>query len=136
MSATPHITVLLQEAVEGLAIKPDGIYVDGTFGRGGHSRLVLASLGPQGRLIAFDRDPVAVAAGQAVDDPRFELVHAPFSDFAEALAERGVTQVDGVLLDLGVSCFMAQQRSVLMRRVAWRFRRGIGTRWSSSPRTS
>jgi 16S rRNA (cytosine1402-N4)-methyltransferase len=103
VSATPHITVLLQEAVEGLAIKPDGIYVDGTFGRGGHSRLVLASLGPQGRLIAFDRDPVAVAAGQAVDDPRFELVHAPFSDFAEALAERGVTQVDGVLLDLGVS---------------------------------
>lgn len=103
MSATPHITVLLQEAVEGLAIKPDGIYVDGTFGRGGHSRLVLAQLGPQGRLIAFDRDPVAVAAGQAIDDPRFELVHAPFSDFAEALAERGVTQVDGVLLDLGVS---------------------------------
>ncbi len=103
MSATPHITVLLQEAVEGLAIKPDGIYVDGTFGRGGHSRLVLAQLGPQGRLIAFDRDPVAVAAGQAIGDPRFELVHAPFSDFAEALAERGVTQVDGVLLDLGVS---------------------------------
>jgi 16S rRNA (cytosine1402-N4)-methyltransferase len=103
VSATPHITVLLQEAVEGLAIKPDGIYVDGTFGRGGHSRLVLAQLGPQGRLIAFDRDPVAVAAGQAIDDPRFELVHAPFSDFAEALAERGVTQVDGVLLDLGVS---------------------------------
>lgn len=103
MSATPHITVLLQEAVEGLAIKPDGIYVDGTFGRGGHSRLVLAQLGPQGRLIAFDRDPVAVAAGQAMDDPRFELVHAPFSDFAEALAERGVGQVDGVLLDLGVS---------------------------------
>lgn len=103
MSATPHITVLLQEAVEGLAIKADGVYVDGTFGRGGHSRLVLEQLGPQGRLIAFDRDPVAVAAGQAMDDPRFELVHAPFSDFAEALAERGVTQVDGVLLDLGVS---------------------------------
>jgi 16S rRNA (cytosine1402-N4)-methyltransferase len=103
VSATPHITVLLQEAVEGLAIKADGVYVDGTFGRGGHSRLVLAQLGPQGRLIAFDRDPVAVAAGQEIDDPRFELVHAPFSDFAEALAERGVTQVDGVLLDLGVS---------------------------------
>ncbi len=103
MSATPHITVLLQEAVEGLAIKADGVYVDGTFGRGGHSRLVLAQLGPQGRLIAFDRDPVAVAAGQEIDDPRFELVHAPFSDFAEALAERGVRQVDGVLLDLGVS---------------------------------
>jgi 16S rRNA (cytosine1402-N4)-methyltransferase len=103
VSATPHITVLLQEAVEGLAIKADGVYVDGTFGRGGHSRLVLAQLGPQGRLIAFDRDPVAVAAGQEIDDPRFELVHAPFSDFAEALAERGVRQVDGVLLDLGVS---------------------------------
>jgi 16S rRNA (cytosine1402-N4)-methyltransferase len=103
VSATPHITVLLQEAVEGLAIKADGVYVDGTFGRGGHSRLVLAQLGQQGRLVAFDRDPVAVAAGQEIDDPRFELVHAPFSDFAEALAERGVTQVDGVLLDLGVS---------------------------------
>ena len=103
MSATPHITVLLKEAVEALAIKPAGIYVDGTFGRGGHSRAVLAQLGPQGRLIAFDRDPVAVAAGREIKDPRFELVHAPFSDFAEALAERGVEKVDGVLLDLGVS---------------------------------
>ena len=103
MSATPHITVLLKEAVEALAIKPAGIYVDGTFGRGGHSRAVLAQLGPEGRLIAFDRDPVAVAAGREIKDPRFELVHAPFSDFAEALAERGVEKVDGVLLDLGVS---------------------------------
>jgi 16S rRNA (cytosine1402-N4)-methyltransferase len=98
-----HITVLLNEAVEALAIKPAGIYVDGTFGRGGHSRAVLAQLGPEGRLIAFDRDPVAVAAGREIKDPRFELVHAPFSDFAEALAERGVEKVDGVLLDLGVS---------------------------------
>ena len=103
MSATPHITVLLKEAVDALAIKPAGVYVDGTFGRGGHSRAVLAQLGPQGRLIAFDRDPVAVAAGREIKDPRFELVHAPFSDFAEALAERGVERVDGVLLDLGVS---------------------------------
>ncbi|MCK6392556.1 16S rRNA (cytosine(1402)-N(4))-methyltransferase RsmH [Zoogloea sp.] len=103
MSAAPHITVLLNEAVEALSIRPDGVYVDGTFGRGGHSREILARLGPSGRLIAFDRDPVAVAAGQAVQDPRFELVHAPFSDFAEALAERGVEKVDGVLLDLGVS---------------------------------
>lgn len=103
MSATPHITVLLKEAVEALAIKPAGTYVDGTFGRGGHSRAVLAQLGPEGRLIAFDRDPVAVAAGREIKDPRFELVHAPFSDFAEALAERGVEKVDGVLLDLGVS---------------------------------
>ncbi|WP_374482730.1 16S rRNA (cytosine(1402)-N(4))-methyltransferase RsmH [Zoogloea sp.] len=103
MTNTPHITVLLEEAVAALAIKPDGVYVDGTFGRGGHSRAILACLGPQGRLIAFDRDPVAIAAGQAVADPRFELVHAPFSDFAEALAERGIERVDGVLLDLGVS---------------------------------
>ena len=103
MSAALHITVLLEEAVEALAIKPDGVYVDGTFGRGGHSRAVLARLGPNGKLIAFDRDPVAVAAGEALKDPRFELVHAPFSDFAEALAERGVEHVDGVLLDLGVS---------------------------------
>jgi len=103
VSATPHITVLLKEAVEALAVKPAGVYVDGTFGRGGHSRAVLAQLGPEGRLIAFDRDPVAVAAGREIKDPRFELVHAPFSDFAEALAERGVEKVDGVLLDLGVS---------------------------------
>ena len=98
-----HITVLLNEAVEALAIKPAGVYVDGTFGRGGHSRAVLAQLGPEGRLIAFDRDPVAIAAGSRIEDPRFELVHAPFSAFAEALAERGVDKVDGVLLDLGVS---------------------------------
>ncbi len=103
MSVAAHITVLLNEAVEALAIRPEGVYVDGTFGRGGHSRAILARLGAGGRLIAFDRDPVAVQAGQAVQDPRFELVHAPFSDFAAALAERGVERVDGVLLDLGVS---------------------------------
>jgi 16S rRNA (cytosine1402-N4)-methyltransferase len=103
VSTAPHITVLLKEAVEALAIKPDGVYVDGTFGRGGHSRAILAQLGPEGRLIAFDRDPQAIAAGEAIGDGRFELVHAPFSDFAEALAERGVEKVDGVLLDLGVS---------------------------------
>ncbi|MBN8281765.1 16S rRNA (cytosine(1402)-N(4))-methyltransferase RsmH [Zoogloea sp.] len=103
MSVAAHITVLLDEAVEALAIRPEGVYVDGTFGRGGHSRAILARLGAGGRLIAFDRDPVAVQAGRAVEDPRFELVHAPFSDFAAALAERGVERVDGVLLDLGVS---------------------------------
>ena len=103
MSAAAHVTVLLNEAVEALAIRPGGVYVDGTFGRGGHSRAILARLGERGRLIAFDRDPVAVAAGVAIQDPRFELVHAPFSDFSEALAERGVERVDGVLLDLGVS---------------------------------
>ena len=101
--ALTHQTVLLREAVDALSVKPSGVYVDGTFGRGGHSRAILAQLGPQGRLIAFDRDPKAVAAGREIADPRFELVHAPFSEFAEALAERGIVRVDGVLLDLGVS---------------------------------
>jgi 16S rRNA (cytosine1402-N4)-methyltransferase len=99
----PHVSVLLAEAVDALAIRADGVYVDGTFGRGGHSRAVLARLGPQGRLIAFDRDPAAIAAGQAVNDPRLTLVHEAFSSLDEKLADLGVPAVDGVLLDLGVS---------------------------------
>ncbi|ALP43051.1 16S rRNA (cytosine(1402)-N(4))-methyltransferase RsmH [Aeromonas schubertii] len=99
-----HITVLLDEAVEGLAIKPDGIYVDGTFGRGGHSRLILQQLGPDGRLIAIDRDPQAIAEASTIDDPRFEIVHGPFSGVAGYIAERGLTgKIDGFLMDLGVS---------------------------------
>ena len=98
-----HTSVLLHETIDNLAPQSGGTYVDATFGRGGHSRAILAQLGPEGRLIAFDRDPVAIAAGSRIEDPRFELVHAPFSAFAEALAERGVDKVDGVLLDLGVS---------------------------------
>ena len=129
MSAAKHITVLLEEAVEALAIKPDGIYVDGTFGRGGHSRAVLARLGPNGKLIAFDRDPVAVAAGEALKDPRFELVHAPFSDFAEALAERGIEHVDGVLLDLGVS---SPQLDEAERGMSFRFDAPLDMRMDTS----
>jgi 16S rRNA (cytosine1402-N4)-methyltransferase len=98
-----HVTVLLREAVEALAIKPDGTYVDATFGRGGHSRAILAALGPTGRLIAFDRDPAAVEASKAVGDARFTLVHEPFSALAEELDALGVTKVDGVLMDIGVS---------------------------------
>lgn len=98
-----HVSVLLPEAVAALAIRPDGIYVDGTFGRGGHSRAILAELGTQGRLLALDRDPRAIAAGAAIADPRFTLVHAAFSEMAEVLAAQGVTQVDGVLMDIGVS---------------------------------
>ena len=98
-----HISVLLAEAVDALAIRADGIYVDGTFGRGGHSRAVLERLGPAGRLIAFDRDPAAIAAGQALNDPRLTLVHSAFSALDEELAQLGVATVDGVLLDLGVS---------------------------------
>lgn len=102
-----HLPVLLHEAVAGLAIRPDGVYVDGTFGRGGHSREILKALGPAGRLVALDRDPEAVAAGQALaaqaGDPRFEIVHARFSTFDRVLDERGIARVDGVLLDLGIS---------------------------------
>jgi 16S rRNA (cytosine1402-N4)-methyltransferase len=98
-----HVPVLLAEAVAALAVKPDGIYVDGTFGRGGHSRAILEQLGPQGRLIALDRDPTAIAAGAALADPRFTLVHAAFSRLDEVLDARGVAQVDGILLDVGVS---------------------------------
>ena len=98
-----HVTVLLAEAVEALAVKPNGVYVDGTFGRGGHSKAILAKLGPEGRLFAFDRDPRAIEVGRAIADPRFTLVHAPFSALDEELAGLGVDAVDGVLLDLGVS---------------------------------
>lgn len=102
-----HLPVLLHEAVSGLAIRPDGFYVDGTFGRGGHSRQILGSLGPGGHLLALDRDPEAVAAGQVwakeMNDDRFEIVHARFSLLADVLDDRGVSQIDGLLLDLGIS---------------------------------
>ena len=98
-----HITVLLSEAVDALAVKPAGVYVDGTFGRGGHSRAILDRLGPAGRLVVFDRDPRAVAAARAIDDARLTVVHAPFSDLADELDSLGIEFVDGVLLDLGVS---------------------------------
>jgi 16S rRNA (cytosine1402-N4)-methyltransferase len=101
-----HRTVLLDEAVDALNItglRADGIYVDGTFGRGGHSRKILESLGPRGRLIAFDKDPQAIATANTIVDPRFEIVHDSFATMAEALQERNIAQVDGVLLDLGIS---------------------------------
>ena len=98
-----HVAVLLEEAVAALKIREDGVYVDATFGRGGHSRAILERLGPRGRLIALDRDPAAVAVGQAMADTRFHMVHAPFSDLASAVRAAGLTQVDGVLFDLGVS---------------------------------
>jgi 16S rRNA (cytosine1402-N4)-methyltransferase len=103
--ALTHTTVLLTEAVEALLTKPEGQYVDGTFGRGGHTRAMLARLAPSGRVWAFDRDPAALAsaAGQLALDPRLALVHGNFADMKAALAERGVTRVHGVLLDLGVS---------------------------------
>ena len=104
MSASlQHETVLLEEAVAALNIKPDGVYVDATFGRGGHGRKILAQLGEAGRLIAFDKDPAAIAVGQGWHDPRFAIVHSGFAQMAEVLRARGIDHVNGVLMDLGVS---------------------------------
>ena len=102
-TAWPHTTVLLPEAVQALVTQPDGIYVDGTFGRGGHARAVLALLGPAGKLVAFDKDPEAVAAAAQISDARFVMMHADFGDMAGELSSLGITQVNGVLLDLGIS---------------------------------
>ena len=109
-SVTPtfaHTTVLLHEAVDALVSDPQGIYVDGTFGRGGHTRALLQRLGEKGRVLALDRDLDAVAAatsGQTrVDDPRFSIHHTAFAHMVDVLAAQGVQQVHGVLLDLGVS---------------------------------
>ena len=100
-----HITVLLNEAVDALAIREDGIYVDGTFGRGGHSRLILSRLGSQGRLIVFDKDPQAIEAAQklAEQDGRVTVVHDGFSSFQTTLDKLGIEEIDGALFDLGIS---------------------------------
>ncbi|MFZ5523621.1 MAG: 16S rRNA (cytosine(1402)-N(4))-methyltransferase RsmH [Pseudomonadota bacterium] len=98
-----HTTVLLNEAVEALAIKPDGSYVDGTFGRGGHSKLILERLGGNGKLIALDKDQAAISAGKQWRDSRFRIVHSSFAQLEEVLSKQGVEMVDGILLDLGVS---------------------------------
>ena len=98
-----HVTVLLEEAVSSLAVKADGTYMDTTFGRGGHSRRILSALGEKGRLVAVDRDPQAIAAGAAINDPRFRLIHRAFGEVAEAAREAGVQEVDGILFDIGVS---------------------------------
>jgi 16S rRNA (cytosine1402-N4)-methyltransferase len=101
----PHLSVLLNESIEGLAIKPEGIYLDATFGRGGHSRHILQNLAAKGRLIALDRDPAAIeAAKEFKDDPRFVIHHTAFSDMESVLDSlKLLGQVDGILMDLGVS---------------------------------
>jgi 16S rRNA (cytosine1402-N4)-methyltransferase len=106
MSNNAHVPVLLGPVLEGLAIKQDGIYVDGTFGRGGHSRAILERLNAGGRLIAIDRDPQAIASTPTdlTNDPRIEIVRSDFAELATCLEEQGVGgQVDGLLFDLGVS---------------------------------
>jgi 16S rRNA (cytosine1402-N4)-methyltransferase len=98
-----HVPVLLAEALTALAVRADGVYVDATFGRGGHARGLLAALGRRGRLVAVDRDPDAEAAAGAVDDPRFTFVRGWFSELPQLLAALSIQRVDGVLLDLGIS---------------------------------
>jgi 16S rRNA (cytosine1402-N4)-methyltransferase len=98
-----HVSVLLDAAIDYLAIRPDGTYVDATFGAGGHSRLILSRLSPTGRLIAIDADPDAIARAQNITNQNFTFVHANFSELRRILNDCGVAQIDGVLFDLGVS---------------------------------
>ena len=105
-SSFRHITVLLDEAVEALALRANGCYFDGTFGRGGHSRLILQGLGGDGRLLGFDKDPLAIASGNALaaEDGRFVVVQRSFAELGDEALARGLQgKVDGILLDLGVS---------------------------------
>ena len=124
-----HTTVLLHEAVVALAIKPDGVYVDGTFGRGGHSQLILQSLGSKGKLLALDKDPAAVAVGKLWQDQRFQMVHRGFAQLSEVLREQGVAQVDGILLDLGVS---SPQLDEAQRGFSFRFDAPLDMRMDTS----
>jgi 16S rRNA (cytosine1402-N4)-methyltransferase len=98
-----HVPVLLDEVLSALAIKADGVYVDATFGRGGHARAILARLASSGRLVALDRDPDAERSARAIDDPRFAFRRCWFSEFPDALEALGIAAVDGFLLDLGIS---------------------------------
>lgn len=102
-STFKHFSVLGYEAPREVLTLTDGVYVDATFGRGGHTRTLLNLLDADGRVYAFDRDPQAVEVAKTIEDRRFTIIHAPFSRMKEELAQRGVTQVDGVLMDIGVS---------------------------------
>src|SRR5215211_4837778 len=105
MADESHIPVLLEEAVAALEVKPSGVYVDATFGRGGHAQAILARLDDAGRLVAIDRDPSAVAAADALAarDPRFVFRRAWFSELPAVLDALALAQVDGALFDLGIS---------------------------------
>ncbi|HEY5636646.1 MAG TPA: 16S rRNA (cytosine(1402)-N(4))-methyltransferase RsmH [Burkholderiales bacterium] len=103
MRIDAHQPVLLAEALEALALRPAGTYLDGTFGRGGHARAILSRLGPEGRLIAIDRDPEAVAAARAIGDARLHVAHARFAELPGVLDALGIEACDGMLFDLGVS---------------------------------
>jgi len=106
-----HVTVLLEEAVDSLGVKPSGVYIDGTFGFGGHSRLILEKLDENGRLIAFDKDMSAVTTGQTIRNKNFHITHSKFSRIKQELEKLGVSQADGILLDLGVSSLQLEDTS-------------------------
>ena len=131
--STYHTSVLLQECLTGLAIKPDGIYVDVTFGGGGHSKAILAELGPEGRLYAFDQDPDAWKQADLIDDDRLTLITANFRYLDKYLRLQGVKQVDGILADLGVSSF---QLDAAERGFSTRFDGPLDMRMGPSASTS
>jgi 16S rRNA (cytosine1402-N4)-methyltransferase len=124
-----HQPVLLQEAVAALNIRPGGIYIDATFGRGGHSRAILQSIGPAGRLIALDKDPQAIASGKKINDPRFSIVHASFASLANVMRDLAVEKVQGILLDLGVS---SPQLDDAQRGFSFRFNAPLDMRMDTS----
>ncbi|MGH7714960.1 MAG: 16S rRNA (cytosine(1402)-N(4))-methyltransferase RsmH, partial [Vulcanimicrobiaceae bacterium] len=98
-----HVSVLLKEAIDGLAVRNGGTYVDATFGAGGHTRAILERLGPQGRVVAFDMDASVLARADLPGDSRLLLIHANFRTLETELAGRAIAPIDGVLFDLGVS---------------------------------
>ena len=103
LGSAPHVPVLLLEAIESLNIKPEGIYVDGTFGRGGHAKEILKRLKGNGLLVAIDKDPQAIIEGERLESDHFKILQGTFADIKTILAKIGINQVDGILLDLGVS---------------------------------
>lgn len=133
MSQGSHLPVLLDTAVDGLNVRADGVYVDCTFGCGGHSREILARLGRRGRLIALDRDPAAIAARGEIDDERLQLTHESFSRLREVLRASGVTHVDGILLDLGMS---SPQLDDAQRGFSFRFDAPLDMRMDTSRGTT
>lgn len=126
-----HIPVLLNEAVNALEIKEDGIYVDVTFGGGGHSREILKRLGSKGKLFAFDRD--ADALNNQIKDDRFTLIHSGYRHITEALATEGVEEIDGLLADIGVS---SHQFDKAERGFSFRFDASLDMRMDSRDKTS
>ncbi len=124
-----HVTVLLEEAVDSLGVKPSGVYIDGTFGFGGHSRLILEKLDENGRLIAFDKDMSAVTTGQTIKNKNFHITHSRFSRIKQELEKLGVSQADGILLDLGVSSLQLEDTS---RGFSFRFDGPLDMRMDTS----